>query len=102
MIKLSIDTTDRKISRIGIIQDKKQDFVEKESKKNSQVVLPLILQILKKNKLSFKDLTEIEVNPGPGSFTGIRVGLSIANALASVLRIPINGKAQGQASAKYK
>ena len=39
-----------------------------------------------------KDISEIEVNTGPGSFTGLRVGVSIANALGWALGIPVNGK----------
>lgn len=58
----------------------------------SQVLLPLIEKILKKNKLEFTDLTAIEVEIGPGSFTGLRVGVSIANALGFSLKIPVNGK----------
>ncbi|KPJ70104.1 hypothetical protein AMJ51_02590, partial [Microgenomates bacterium DG_75] len=56
----------------------------------------LIDQVLKEEKKSLKSLTEIEVNLGPGSFTGLRVGVSVANALAWALKIPINGKKVGQ------
>ena len=38
----------------------------------------------------------IEVNAGPGSFTGLRVGASIANALSFALGIPVNGKPLGE------
>jgi len=65
----------------------------------SQQVLFLIDKILKENKKSLRDLTEIEVETGANlpygqqpSFTGLRVGLSVANALAWALKIPVNGR----------
>lgn len=58
----------------------------------SQVLLPVIIKILKKNKKSLEDLEEIQVETGPGSFTGTRIGVSVANALAYALNIPLNGK----------
>lgn len=57
---------------------------------HSQVVLPMVKKLLGRRPLS--TITEIEVNTGPGSFTGLRVGVSIANALGFALKIPVNGK----------
>lgn len=52
----------------------------------SQVLLPMI------EKLTHgRDITEIEVNTGPGSFTGLRVGVAVANALGFALGVPVNG-----------
>lgn len=44
-------------------------------------ILSAIDFILKRNNLKLEQIEKIKANPGPGSFTGIRVGLSIANAL---------------------
>lgn len=44
---------------------------------------------LKESKVSPKDLTKILVCSGPGSFTGIRVGVSLAQALGFALGIPV-------------
>ena len=54
--------------------------------------VPFIIEVLEKNKKDVTDIDEIEVNTGPGSFTGIRVGMSVAGALAWALDIPLNGK----------
>lgn len=70
---------------------KTQRLIQKQ-KLGSQVLLPMIVKILKKNELNLKDLTAVEVNCGPGSFTGTRVGVSVANALGFALDIPVNGK----------
>ncbi|HLD24540.1 MAG TPA: tRNA (adenosine(37)-N6)-threonylcarbamoyltransferase complex dimerization subunit type 1 TsaB [Patescibacteria group bacterium] len=60
--------------------------------KTSHDLLPLIEEALQENHISVTDLTEITVNEGPGSFTGLRVGIAVANALGLLLRIPVNGK----------
>lgn len=65
------------------------------SKKNeygSQVLLPLIEKVLQTAGYKLQDLKGIEVEKGPGSFTGIRVGVSVANALGFTLGVPVNGK----------
>ena len=92
-IILYIDTTDSQKTVVGIFCDNdKKYFEEKTDIQKSQNLLPLIEKTLKSEKLNLKDITEIQVNEGPGSFTGIRVGISVANALGFVLKIPVNGK----------
>lgn len=86
---LCIDTSDNQKTVVGL----DNDLVEKPSGiHKSQQVLLMIDEILKKNKKTLKDLTEIKINCGPGSFTGLRVGIAVANALAWVLKIPVNGQ----------
>ena len=90
---LQINTTDR--TKISIKLKDKDQVIEELSDENeygSQVLLGLIEQILKQRRLEFKDLKGIEVETGPGSFTGIRVGVSVANALGFSLGIPVNSK----------
>src|SRR5258706_15713387 len=88
-MKLYIDTSDRAKIIIGI-NEKRFDAIAKE--KSSQKILPFIDEVLKKNKLSTSDIKEIEVNTGPGSFTGLRIGVAIANTLGWSLGVPVNGK----------
>lgn len=57
-----------------------------QNKFGSQVLLPLVTKLLK------NDINAIEVETGPGSFTGLRVGVAVANALGYALNIPVNGK----------
>lgn len=65
----------------------------KDSKtQHSQVVIPMIENLLSKKNKNINDVTEIEVFEGPGSFTGLRVGIAIANALGFALKIPVNSK----------
>lgn len=90
---LHIDTKDQKVIRVALKKGRK--VVKSLSEKNeygSQVLLPLINKILKTENLKPEDLESIEVETGPGSFTGLRVGVSVANALGYSLGIPVNGK----------
>ena|SRR3989338_8938553 len=90
---LHIDTKDQKTVRVALKNE--GSIVEEMIEKNeygSQVLLPLIEKLLKKNELDYKDLKGVEVETGPGSFTGLRVGVSVANALGFSLGIPVNGK----------
>lgn len=51
-----------------------------------------IEEILNKSSISYEDLGGLAVFKGPGSFTGLRIGMSVANALAYGLDIPIVAK----------
>jgi tRNA A37 threonylcarbamoyladenosine modification protein TsaB len=46
--------------------------------------------------LELDDLKLIEVNPGPGSYTGVRVGVAVANALSWALNLKINNEKKGE------
>lgn len=90
---LHIDTKDQKIIKISLKGNGK--VVKSLSAKNkygSQVLLPLIMRLLQTTNYNLQTLKGIEVETGPGSFTGIRVGVSVANALGYSLGIPVNGK----------
>ena|SRR3972149_429214 len=88
-MKLYIDTSDRDKIIVGIDE---QRFETDSKEGSSQKLLPFIEEVLKKKGASIKQITEIEVNTGPGSFTGLRVGVSVANTLGWALGIPVNGK----------
>lgn len=88
-MKLFIDTSDRDKIVVGL--DKKR-FTAKAREDKSQKLLPFIDEVLRLKGVPFENITEIEVNTGPGSFTGLRVGVSVANAIGWALGIPVNGK----------
>lgn len=101
-IILLIDTTNNQEVSVGLrIDNKKYIDKRKLDSKKREIVLNLVQNLVKKHKIKLGDLTEIEVNPGPGSFTGIRVGVSIANALGFALNIPVNGKIGGELNPVY-
>lgn len=90
MKSLFIDTHDSEIV-IGLFDgDKLLDEKRKVSSRNhSDYTMPMIERILKENKFNVHDLDEILVVNGPGSFTGVRLGVTIAKTLAYTLNIPI-------------
>ncbi len=90
MYTLFISTFDKNIT-IGILKNGfLLDKIEKDSKQNhSELVMPMISEILNKNKINIKQINNLVVVNGPGSFTGVRIGITIAKTLAYVLNIPI-------------
>lgn len=62
----------------------------------AETVHQKISEMLKDQEKRLQDLQAVIVFQGPGSFTGLRIGISVANALADSLKIPIAGKTGGQ------
>lgn len=81
---LMIDTSS---SGIKLLLDNKYKFVESEKQ---SISLPTETEkFLNENNEKFSDLTAIGVVVGPGSFTGIRLGIAYAKGLAMGLGIPV-------------
>lgn len=99
---LYINTKDPKAVIVGLKKEgKMEDSFSEENEYGSQVLLPLIIKLLKQNKLDFKDLEGVEVEEGPGSFTGLKVGVSVAQALGFTLGIPVNGQVNKPVEVRY-
>jgi len=104
MNTLIIDTSSNKEIKVELkINKKKYASRKKIGFLKAQAALPMIDRLLTQNSLDLRSIDKIEVNTGPGSFTGLRVGISIANALGFFLKIPINGQSIGKlAEPQYK
>ncbi len=63
----------------------------KELRSPSQILPENIEGILAANGTTLKDITELRVTLGPGSFTGIRVGLSFCKGIRAAIGTPIRG-----------
>ena len=87
---LIIDTTSQ-ITKIGLMHKNVEvDTSEWQSTFNqSEELLIRIAELLQKNDLKNSQLNAIAVNTGPGSYTGIRIGVTTANAIAFALNIPV-------------
>lgn len=90
MYSLFIDTHDLDLV-IALYKDKKlKDKEIKESLRNhSDYTMPIIDEIIKRNNIGVHDIKEILVVNGPGSFTGVRIGVTIAKMLAYTLNVTI-------------
>lgn len=93
---LTISTIERDKFSIGLFTDNNLNCFDFVTGDQSADILPAIEGVLKNHKIELKDITAIAVNQGPGSFTGVRVGVSVANALAWSLNIPVVGYRDGE------
>ena len=90
MYSLFISTFDKLITICLLKNGNIIETEEKESTRNhSEYVMPMINNILNNNNIDTSNLREIIVVNGPGSFTGVRIGVTIAKTLAYTLNIPI-------------
>jgi tRNA threonylcarbamoyladenosine biosynthesis protein TsaB len=58
---------------------------------HAEALMPLIARVMKASGIAFSDLDRIAVTTGPGSFTGLRVGLSAARGIALAANKPVVG-----------
>ena len=87
---LAIDTTSNICSTALLEDDKKIDEnTINNGLTHSENLMPLIAELLERNKLNLSDINLIAVCVGPGSFTGIRIGIASVKAMAEVYKIPV-------------
>ena len=96
MTKLYIDTRNNQevIARLDIEGTKFEDISTTENRR-PESILTLIDTVCKKAGITVHEIDEIYVEEGPGSYTGLKVGVSVANALSVSLQKPVNGKVPG-------
>ncbi|MFD1030072.1 tRNA (adenosine(37)-N6)-threonylcarbamoyltransferase complex dimerization subunit type 1 TsaB [Metaplanococcus flavidus] len=91
MIYLGIDTSNSPLA-IALAKDNSILIEESSNLKinHSLTVMPAIEEMMATAKITPADLTHIAVAEGPGSYTGVRIGLTIAKTLAWSLKIPLH------------
>lgn len=62
---------------------------KKAPRSHSSLLMPMIEQLLKKARLKLKDLDGFCIGVGPGSFTGLRIGVATVKGMAFVTGLPI-------------
>ena len=93
-MKILVIRTDKPEAEIGLYQDDKRLAYKKwpADRRLSETTHIELQKILDESSISLKEVQGIVVFKGPGSFTGLRIGMSVANALAYGLKIPIVAK----------
>lgn len=87
---LSIDTATEIASIVLGNEHQILSFREnREQKTHASFVQPAINEILKETGMSLNDIDAVSVSNGPGSYTGLRVGLSSAKGIAYALNKPL-------------
>jgi len=59
--------------------------------KHSELLAPMVQQVMEQSNVSTDDLTAMAVSIGPGSYTGLRIGVSLAKGMAAVHSLPLVG-----------
>ena len=96
MNTLLIDTTDRNEVRIKV-KTPHGNFEKVGAREGeADITLLTIEKILREANISLSEIHDIQIKEGPGSFTGIRIGISIANTLSFVLGKSVNEKTLGE------
>ena len=91
MIRILCIETSLEYCSVSLIQDGR--VIDSENinikKSHSEFILLLIKTLLKRVKISLNQLSAIAVNKGPGSYTGLRIGVSTAKGLCFSLDLPL-------------
>ena len=89
---LGIDTSTM-AANVAVIEDDKLicEYTINTKKTHSQKLMPMIENMLNLSDISIKDIEAIAICVGPGSFTGLRIGMATAKAMSHVNNIPIVG-----------
>jgi len=96
MFVLAINTAS---SKTGIALFEVKNSVVKVLVKNSwpaknneaEKLMPAIDQLLKKKKKTYEDLAQVYVIKGPGTFTGLRIGITVANTISALVKAELIG-----------
>lgn len=87
---LSIETSGL-VASVAVAEDGfiKAEFTIENKLTHSETLLPMIRDMLKVSGIELKEIDAIAVSAGPGSFTGLRIGVATAKGLAVALDIPV-------------
>ena len=83
---LAIDTSN-KVASVSIFEDKEliNEKISDEEKTHSEKLLPMVDELLREANISIENIDMFVVSTGPGSFTGIRIGVATVKGMAQAL-----------------
>ncbi len=86
---LALDTAGESCSAALLCNGEKTLLIERGARRHAQQILPLCDALLRQADIGIQQLDAIAVNSGPGSFTGLRIGMSAAQGLAVSANLPV-------------
>jgi tRNA threonylcarbamoyladenosine biosynthesis protein TsaB len=91
-VLLAIDTAAPRLA-LAILRDGDHvdTLIEDMATGQAERLFPALDDLLGRSGVTYKDLTRVAVTTGPGSFTGLRIGLSAARGLGLALNVPVLG-----------
>ena len=89
---LSIDTASN-LCTVAVLENEKciKEIIVDDARNHSEKIMPVIEQALLESNLTLQNIDLIVCDKGPGSFTGIRIGIATMKAFADVKNIPTVG-----------
>lgn len=88
-IILALETTDNQASVALYRAGDVEQVVIDSNQRHEETVMPAVEKLLAEAGIKPQNLTGLAVDVGPGSFTGVRIGVCHANAMAYALHIPV-------------
>ena len=90
MLTLGMDTSSNFLVLVLMNENGVIDSVVEECfKHQSEEIFPRLIEMMEKHNYSSDDLDSIVVTEGPGSYTGVRIAMTIAKVFASLKEIPL-------------
>lgn len=90
-MKILAISTSSNIASVALLDD--NNIIDElnicDAKTHSEKLLPLIDELLNKHKISIANIDLIACDNGPGSFTGIRIGVATVKSLSEAQNIPV-------------
>jgi tRNA threonylcarbamoyladenosine biosynthesis protein TsaB len=88
---LAIETATHACSVAILVEGKSYQVYEYAPQQHTVLIFPMIEEALKQANLTLQEIAYIAVGKGPGSFTGVRLGIALAQGLAYGLKLPLFG-----------
>ena len=90
MFELLIDTSNTQLN-VGLCKDKQLiDYISYEAwQRQSELLVVEIDKLLTKHNVNRKDIDGVCVGVGPGSYTGVRIGLTVAKTICYACKCPM-------------
>lgn len=88
---LAIDTALNHCSVALDVPGKRVHETQEMMQGHAEHLMPMVERVLERAGVEYSELEAVAVTVGPGAFTGLRIGLSAARALALALEIPVYG-----------